>query len=130
MTITDVKSIFNDINKSFAVFFTQKKLKLVIHNEVCSPEMHSVRDVAWADSRDMSVNIVKRVLDFSDDAIIALLRHEIAHSYDTYSALSGREQRADDLAELVCGDKIRYSGPMLIQTIGNGIYPRPLELPR
>jgi hypothetical protein len=76
----------------------------------------------------MSVNIVSRVMDFSEESITALIRHEIGHLCDIYRDSSKKEQRADDIAELVFGDKIRYSGPYKIQTIGNGEYPRPKEL--
>ena len=72
----------------------------------------------------------------------ALLRHELGHAIDflvppatldNYARSQGRvlsstpERRADDIAELVWGDKIRYDYN-LIQTLNTGVYPRPPEI--
>ncbi len=125
MTKTVAEILFKKQLEGFKQFFPLKGVKLVVHDRFFTPNCSEYRDVAWADPNKMTVNIVRRVLDFSDNSIIALMRHEIAHLCDPYIDSIGKEQRADDIAELVFGDKIRYSGPHLLQTIGDGKYPRP-----
>ena len=95
------------------------------------------RDMAWAEvSRDANLNLIsgrvflmKKILSLTEDNMVAVIRHEISHCVDPFVGRSGAEQRADDIAFLVCGDKIRYD-MNLIQTISSGKYPRPLELRR
>ena len=128
MTKKQAENLFREQLTGFRRYFQLKGVKLVIHDRFFTPECYSYRSLAWADSNLWTVNLVRRVLEFSDDSIIALMRHEIGHLADTYRDTPGAEQRADDIAELVFGDRINYSGPHKIQTIGNGEYPRPKEL--
>jgi hypothetical protein len=44
-----------------------------------------------------------------------------------YVVNTGREQVADDIAERVTGQRISYDHD-LVQTIGPGIWPRPLSI--
>ena len=128
MTKKRAENLFKEQLTVFRRFFPLKNVSLVIHDRFFTPDCNSFRDAAWASTNDMTVNIVKRVLDFSDKTIIALFRHEIGHLCDPFVESDKKEQRADDIAELVFGDKIKYSGPYKIQTIGEGEYPRPDNL--
>jgi hypothetical protein len=128
MTKRQAENLFREQLDSFRRYFQLKGVKLVIHERFFTPGCDSYRSIAWADPNDWTVNLVRRVLNFSDDSIIALIRHEIAHLADSFRETEGAEQRADDIAELVFGEKIKYSGPHKIQTIGEGEYPRPKEL--
>lgn len=128
MNKKQTEKLFKEQLSHFRKYFPLKGVHLVIHDRFFTPECNRYRDVAWAATEDMSVNIVARVMDFSEDSIKALIRHEIAHLCDVFRDSNGKEQRADDIAELVFGDKIRYSGPYKIQTLGEGEYPRPKEL--
>ena len=80
--------------------------------------------------------------DFTDLCPIkqeAILRHELAHAiefrlglprtnYEFGPMLSRTpERRADDVAQLLWGDPILYD-ENLIQTLDQGIYPRPAKL--
>lgn len=117
-------------NKSlYSRFFNVRDISLRVHDKhfLTSP---SERDVAWANSEDRTVNIIRRATLFPKESIEALIRHEIAHLCDLFVNTQGREQRADDIAFLVCGDLIRYDRK-LIQTINcSGIFPRPERLPK
>ena len=128
MTKKEAEKLFREQVDYFREYFPLKSISLVFHDRFFTPDCNSYRDCAWAQKENMTVNVVKRVLDFSDNAIVALMRHEIGHLCDPFVESEGREQRADDIAELVFGDKIRYSGPHKLQTIGSGEYPRPKEL--
>ena len=57
--------------------------------------------------------------------IVGLLRHEFGH----LAAPRASEQGADDLAARVGGRLIKYDR-RLIQTVGRGCYPRPLNIHR
>lgn len=128
MTKAQAEKLFKTQLEQFRKYFPINNVRLVIHNRFYTPECDTYRACAWASTEEMTVNIVKRVLDFSDNAIIALFRHEIGHLCDPFVDSDIKEQRADDIAEFVFGDKIKYSGPHKMQTIGNGEYPRPKEL--
>ena len=128
MTKSTAEKLFRQQLSEFRKYFALKGVRLVVHKQFFTPGCKNFRDVAWADPNDMTVNIVERVLGFSDNSVTALFRHEIAHLCDSFRDTDGKEQRADDIAELVFGKKIRYSGPHKIQTLGEGEYPRPKEL--
>lgn len=125
MTKLEAEKLFKEQIAGFKRYFNVSGIKLVIHDRYCTPGCVEFRDVAWADQNKRTVNMVRRSINFSRNAVIALMRHEIAHLCDPFVNSPGKEQRADDIAELVFGDKIKYSGPYLLQTIGDGEYPRP-----
>lgn len=128
MTKTQAEKLFREQLREFRKFFPLRGVKFVVHNRFFTPGCDRFRDVAWASTDDNTINFCARVLDFSENTVTALMRHEIGHLCDTFRDTEGKEQRADDIAELVFGDKIRYSGPHKLQTIGEGQYPRPKEL--
>lgn len=132
MTEQQVKKVFADKLVVFRKYFPKQLVgvKLVVHDKQFTPGCNKFRDIAWADINLKTVNICRRVLNFSDNTIIGLLTHEISHLCDTAVESDNKEQRADDIAELVTGQRIKYSGPYMLQTIGEGVYPRPLGLHR
>lgn len=88
------------------------------------------RSVAWAIVEgDRSVSILERALSLPRANLTALVRHELGHLADDRPFAAWSEQRADDIAERVTGEKIRYDADDL-QTVGPGRYPRPLNLHR
>lgn len=125
MEEASVRKLFDSEKKKFERFFKLADVVLRVHDIKNTPGCSGYRDVAWADTKERTVNICSRVLDFHRNNIVALLRHEIGHLCDPFYLTKHAEQRADDIAYLVTGQKINYSGPHLIQTIGPGIYPRP-----
>lgn len=88
------------------------------------------RSVAWATVEgDRSVSILARALTLPRANLVALVRHELGHLADDRPFAAWSEQRADDIAERVTGEKIRYDARDL-QTVGPGRWPRPLHLHR
>lgn len=128
MTEKQAQKLFNTQLAAFRKYFPLVGVKLVIHNKENTEGCNKFRDVAWASFKFNTINICKRVLDFSENTITGLFRHEIGHLCDSFVESKHAEQRADDIAHLVFGTPIRYSGPHNLQTIGEGIYPRPEEL--
>lgn len=130
-----VRDIFREQLKLFSEYHDTRSISLKFVKHHFDPNC-VYRDMAWAEIerdqiilRSARVSLMEKALDLSENNLIALLRHEIAHCIDPFVNEPGAEQRADDIAYLVCGDKIRYDGD-LIQTIGYGSYPRPLKLRR
>lgn len=95
------------------------------------------RDLAFAEMLPSGpcVSMVARVLDLPFQNVLGLIRHELGHIADGERDRAGREQRADDLAEYVTGQKIYYD-QYDVQTVAptNGRrknqYPRPKRLHR
>lgn len=89
------------------------------------------RDLAYAEPEKHLVTFHRKILDRDVANIIALMRHEIAHCVDPHVfTRPGREQRADDIAEQVTGQRIYYDDRD-VQTLDvRGKYPRPLYLHR
>lgn len=103
---------------------TQLELSL----EPCiKPDYCSNRDFAYAEHDRNVITFQVRFLAYPVDNQAALLRHELGHIVDSipYVINTGGEQRADDIAERVTHQKIRYTTDTWLQTIGPGLYPRP-----
>lgn len=130
MTEAQAKKLFKAQLSIFRNFFALQEVNFVIHNQMFTDGCDKFRDVAWSDPNDRSINVCRRVIDYSENTFLGLVRHEIGHLCDIFVDSDLKEQRADDIAELVFGDSIRYSGPHRLQTIGEGLYPRPKELHR
>lgn len=129
MLESEVKKLFNEEIDKFSEFFNIEGITLSIHNMEFSPGSKRERDVAWADIENRTVNLVRRCLKFKYEQIVALIRHEISHLVDPFVEEEGREQRADDIAFMVAGDKINYTRNNM-QTIEPGRHPRPRNLHR
>lgn len=87
------------------------------------------RDFAYAlpFTGQPAIVINVRLFTFPMDNIIGVLRHEFGHICDPNASNRGREQVADDIAEIVTGQRVNYDR-FDIQTIGAGRYPRPKHL--
>jgi hypothetical protein len=131
MTPSLIQAVFAQERDQLAGSFPRVwKARLIIVDRECSIGGRcGVRDLGWADSRDVTVSLLKRVLTLPMDKIVGLIRHELGHLADPYISQPGAEQRADDIAEMVSGERIRYDRND-IQTVGHGKYPRPLYLHR
>ena len=107
---------------------------LCVVDAPCQPGRRrcAVRDLAWAQWSTPwnggTVSILARALHLPRRNVAGLIRHELGHLADPVEHRAGAEQRADDIAEMVCGRKIRYEGRHQIQTTGRGVYPRPRNL--
>jgi len=97
----------------------------------CSlPDACAVRDIAYSVPSENRIVINSRLLDRPRENWIGILRHELAHVIDTmpYVPNGGGEQRADDIAERVGGQRIYYDQDF-VQTISpTNTYPRPSHL--
>lgn len=87
-----------------------------------------VRDAAYAVEDPPRVVLLVRALRFSRAQVEGLLLHELGHLADPALDRAGREVRADAIAYVQTGHKIRYSRPYHIQTTGQGISSRPAYL--
>lgn len=76
------------------------------------------------------VVFVRRVLQLPRANWLGLIRHELGHVADPCWRETGAEQRADDLARLVTGVKIRYDENDVQTVSPRGRYPRPKYLHR
>lgn len=101
--------------------------QLELTSSACvQPGFCSNRDFAYAERDRNAITFQVRFLSYPVENKVALLRHELGHIVDSvpYVINTGGEQRADDIAERVTHQKIRYDAD-LIQTTGPGLYPRP-----
>lgn len=124
-------TLFNAERNEFAKYFPKaREAQLAISNRECSIGGRcGLRDLGWAYDGDHTVTLLRRSLTLPDNRIVGLIRHELGHLADPYINEPGAEQRADDIAEMVSGQQIRYDADD-IQTVGRGKYPRPLYLHR
>lgn len=101
------------------------KIRLFIVEKHFDPKA-KFRDVAWYQPDVHAVYFLKRALRLSRNTLLGLSAHEIGHGCRSDDC----EQCADDTAEGTLGRKIRYDRKTLLQTMGPGVYPRPLTLHR
>jgi len=113
---------------------------LMVGREV---EFPLVRNYAYcADTSPIRIVVAPKIVGDSEDRIEAVLRHEFGHAVDfaagprEITALAGRlkypmpttpERRADEIAYLVWGDRIRYDTDT-VQSLCRGVTPRPSYL--
>jgi len=129
---TEAARIFAQERKRFSAVFPHAiHIRLVILDRPCTTKKHcKFRDVALAWPDKSIIEILDRALSLSEANIRGLFRHELGHMCDVDVAKSSAEQRADDIARCVTGEKIRYDQND-IQTISkSGKYPRPRHLHR
>lgn len=93
------------------------------------PDACAVRDLAYSVPSENRIIINDRLLDRPRQNWLGILRHEFGHIVDSvpYITNSGGEQRADDIAERVGGQRISYD-QQGVQTVAAGTYPRPKHL--
>lgn len=82
------------------------------------------RDVAWYDSRERSIYLLRHALGRSEACLRGVLRHELGHAADPRLDAPGCERRADRIAELATGKPILYTKEG-IQHTTHGIPYRP-----
>lgn len=73
--------------------------------------------------------VAPKIENEPDEVIDALLRHEFAHTMLLHSGLKHTERDADELAEVIWGERINYDHRD-VETLAPGAYPRPTHLPR
>jgi len=76
------------------------------------------------------IEAAPRLEEQGDDRIEAVMRHEVAHAVQFYTRLPDAEHTergTDVLAERLWGDRISYDED-LVQTLGEGVHPRPAFL--
>lgn len=125
MTPQRLRNIFARERARFAVPFPRvRTARLFIVDE----RPVDARDYARAVlARRPYVVFLVRTLRLPERNVVALIRHELGHIADGRNDAPGAEQRADDIAEWVAGEPIRYDARD-VQTVGPGRYPRPLYL--
>lgn len=130
MTPARARILFAIERERFARMFpAAAAARLVLEDTPCAHGLCGYRNVAWTFPGDPEVYMLVRALALPEQNVLALFRHELGHLVDEHVHEPGAEQRADDLAEYVTGEPIRYDADD-IETLGPGVYPRPLHLPR
>lgn len=132
MTRREARALFARERARFArVFPDVRRACLVIDDARCGPGLCRARDIAYMTHgrRGATVVLLARALALPRQNIVAVLRHELGHAADPRPGARGGEQRADDIAEYVTGQRIYYD-TIRLQTTGVGTYPRPLSLHR
>lgn len=106
------------------------QLELSDPSKCIKPGYCSNRDFAYADLGSNVLVFHPRFLAYPVENQVGLLRHELGHAVDSvpYVINTGGEQRADDIAERVTHQKIRYDFDTWLQTVGPGLYPRPVGI--
>lgn len=89
-----------------------------------------------------TIRVAEKLIKAPKHRFDGVLRHELGHvvdivvpasKLDAWAASRGRvlstgiERRADDIAELIWGEKLRYDSD-LVQSTKHGVYPRPVHL--
>lgn len=130
MTQREAERLFKSLRTKFARTFPRiLKATFRIANRRCVSDTHCRdRDLAYAIHEDMSITFLKRALDLPKDNVAGLMLHELGHLCDINIENSGREQRADDLAEIATGTAVRYDESDIQTVSKRGKYPRPLNL--
>ena len=127
MTLVDLGHLFFGMKGAFARRFPEVRgaTLTVVPTRCPTSGRCASRDLAWMEGGH--VFILRRALRRSDDVVAGLLADERGHAVDARVHEPGSEQRADDLAELVLGRKVRYDRNN-VQTLGRGTWPRPSHL--
>ncbi len=106
---------------------------LVIKQTRCMGEHCGFRDLAYQQGSILEgpsvITVNARLARFPIANVRGVIRHELGHACDDRIESPRAEQRADDIAEIVTGQKIRYDKD-LVQTVGIGSWPRPRNLHR
>jgi hypothetical protein len=139
MTRTELRALYRrELARFTKVYPRVAGTKLEIVDVDCPGQMEPdpgtcrKRDLAmFVDRRSggLAVILAARILALPRRNIIAIVRHELGHASDVNLGRPGSEQRADDIAEEVGGQRINYDR-YDSQTIGPGRYPRPKYLHR
>lgn len=135
-----LRRIFDRLHDDVCRRFGDVPVELMIGREI---EFPLVRNYAYcSDTSPIRIVVAPKILNDSKDRIEAVLRHEFGHAIDfaagekAITALAAKmrypmpttpERRADEIAYLVWGDRIRYDGDT-VQSLCRGVTPRPAYL--
>ena len=130
ITVARARAIFREERKRFAAVFPRlARATLTIVDALCLEGGEcEARDLARCFVADIEIELLRRALT-SEARVRGLLRHELSHAADLRVLEPGREQRADDIAERVTGERVYYDRDD-VQTTRHGTYPRPKRLRR
>jgi hypothetical protein len=128
VTIARARNIFREERRRFAAVYPRvANATLEIVDAPCLGDgACERRDLARCYPPTGEVHLLRRALT-SEARVRGLLRHELAHAADRSWTRKGREQRADDIAERVTGQRVYYDHED-VQTTRRGTYPRPKRL--
>jgi len=105
-----VARMFYDERDRFALTFpVVAHVELVLLDDHYEGEEVTDRDVAWFDTRDKCVYLVRKALRRSMNCLRGVFRHELGHAADPHIEKAGCERRADRIAEIATGVPIRYT---------------------
>lgn len=132
LTEGDLHSIFKTERARFAKVFPRvAEASLVVIDREC-PRGYgcALRDYARCDVVSLQIEFSRRgIKELTRANLIGILRHELGHLADPIVTKLGAEQRADDIAAYVTGERIYYDEND-VQTLRHGKYPRPRYLHR
>ena len=130
ITVARARAIFREERPRFAAVYPRaaKATLTIVDSECLGRGTCASRDLAECFTDTGEVRLLRRALT-SVARVRGLLRHELAHAADARIRERGREQRADDIAERVTGERIYYDAEG-VQTLQRGTYPRPRHLHR
>jgi hypothetical protein len=132
MTPAALQALFRTERARFARSFPHaRQATLHLLPDACFPHQRrcAARDFArsWQDTG--RVEVLAKLLAEPRPVVLGILRHELGHVADPTPDRGGAEQRADDLAEVATGRRVRYDHRD-VETTGPGRWPRPRRLPR
>lgn len=108
-TEKEVKDMFKEEVETFiAVFPRVKGVRFVVEAKHYRDSPRK-RDIAWYDTNEHSVHLIRAALSRSLDCLRGVIRHELGHVADARINSPGAERRADSLAEKATGKPILYT---------------------
>ena len=130
ITVARARAIFRAERARFAAVYPRaaRATLTIVDAECLGRGTCASRDLAECFTDTGEVRLLRRALT-SEARATALIRHELSHVSDARIRERGKEQRADDIAERVTGERIFYDREG-VQTRRRGTYPRPRDLHR
>ena len=125
MKIYEALDLFREFRADFAAKWGWlRSARFVVSKRTTAPDTKGCkRNLAWADTENMRVFLLRRALSLPQAKIEGLILHELGHLVDPLAS----EQEADDWAEIATGLRVSYDRDG-IQTTGRGRHPRPKGL--
>jgi len=124
------RSIFRSLASGIATHAPGLRCRLSLGDPHDFPNERNFAMCGLIADDEANVIVAPKIEDEPDAVIHALLRHELAHAILLYCGHDGHSERdADELAEAVWGDQLRYDHRN-VQTLAPGKWPRPRHLHR